>query len=345
VDKISDFQGTQVSNDCQKIRQAKTFAELLHTITFSKLRDVFHELYNVRGLSMERIALELNKDYRTINNWIRILKISRRPNVAPFHLPKIVSCEQMEGAKLGVLNGKPVKLVSICPSDELRYFIGFAVGDGWIGSNMVEICNAEFGLFDLLLSMMNQLKARYGGKVGFQFREYKNKYSTTREKASSYRIWWSNSNIARLIKQDGRLRSDTLDFLLESKPELFLAGLWDAEGCISYFIGDRLYVNLILYQGERNIELINKVANTLCELGIKTSCRVAGKKYEPRRFYGKPCHANEDVYGLRVFKESVLDWVRIVGRRMKHPRKTEKIKQLKELINGERQCTSKIEGC
>lgn len=112
------------------IKQAKTFDEVVNALTFDGLKEVIHALYNVQGMSMERIAHELGKDYRTINRWIRVLGIKPRPNINPFHLSKLVPYRWMEETKLSVVNGKPVRLTSIYPTSDLSYLVGFAIGDG-----------------------------------------------------------------------------------------------------------------------------------------------------------------------------------------------------------------------
>jgi hypothetical protein len=175
------------------IKQAKTFDEVVNALTFDGLKEVIHALYNVQGMSMERIAHELGKDYRTINRWIRVLGIKPRPNINPFHLSKLVPYRWMEETKLSVVNGKPVRLTSIYPTSDLSYLVGFAIGDGWIGSMMIELCNTEFGLLNPLLSIINRIRSRYGGKIGLQYREFKTGRNVAKEEARSFRIWLSNS--------------------------------------------------------------------------------------------------------------------------------------------------------
>jgi len=317
------------------IRQARTFDEAVDVLTLDGLKEVIDELYNVRGMSMEKIARELGKDYRTVNRWIRVLGIKPRPNINPFHLPKLVPYMWMEETKLDVINRKPVRLTSIYPTDDLSYLIGFAIGDGWVGSMMIELCNTEFGLLGPLLSLMNRIKSRYGGKIGLQYREFKSGKNVAREEAHSFRIWSSNSNLARLIKQNNQLRYDTLDLLLSAKPGDFLAGLWDADGCVSYFVRERLCVEVKLTQDEDNLELLTKIADTLNRFGIRTTCRLSDRKHELHEFYGRFCRLNKNVYTLHVLKKDVQDWIKMVGQKMMHPKKVEKINYLKRLLKQE----------
>jgi hypothetical protein len=197
---------------------------------------------------------------------------------------------------------------------------------------MIELCNTEFGLLNPLLSIINRIRSRYGGKIGLQYREFKTGRNVAKEEARSFRIWLSNSNLARLIKQEDQLRHDTLDILLSTKPGHFLAGLWDADGCVSYFIRKRLYVEVKLTQEEDNFELLRRIADTLNRFGIETTCRLSNKKHELHEFYGRLYRLNKNVYTLHVLKESVQDWIRIVGQKMMHPKKLENIKQLRKLI-------------
>lgn len=323
------------------VRQARTFDEAVDALALDQLEEMINELYNVRGMSMEEIARKLWKDYRTINRWIRALKIKPRPPIAPFHIPKLVSRPWMEGTKLDMINEMPVRLTSIYPTDDLSYLIGFAIGDGWIGSMMIELCNTEFGLLNPLLSLMNRIKSRYGGKIGLQYREFKTGRNVAREEAHSFRIWLSNSNLARLIKQENQLRYDTLDFLLSAKPGHFLAGLWDADGCVSYFVRERLCVEVKLTQGEDNLELLRGIADTLNRFGISTTCRLSDRKHELHKFYGRFCRLNKNIYTLHVLKESVWDWIKIVGQKIMHPKKLENIKQLGKLIKIESESRKK----
>jgi len=314
------------------IRQARTFDEAVGALTLGGFKEVMDELYNVQGLSMERIARELGKDYRTVNRWIRVLGIKPRPNTNPFHLSKLVPYKWMEETKLDVINGKSVRLTSIYPTNDLSYLIGFAIGDGWIGNMTIELCNTEFGLLNPLLFLMNRIRARYGGKVGLQYREFKTGKNVARKEAYSFRIWLSNSNLARLIKQENQLKYETLDFLMSAKPRHFLAGLWDADGCVSYFIRERLCVEVKLTQSEDNLELLRRIAKSLNRFGISTTCRLSDKKHDLHEFYGQFCPLNKNVYTLHVLKESVQDWVEIVGQKMLHPKKVEKINHLRRLL-------------
>ncbi|MFB0499823.1 MAG: LAGLIDADG family homing endonuclease [Candidatus Hadarchaeaceae archaeon] len=286
-------------------------------------------------MSIEEIVLELGKDYRTVNRWIRKLGIKPRPNIKPLHLSKLVPYKWMEETKLDVINGKPVRLTSIYPTSDLSYLVGFAIGDGWIGNMMIELCNTEFGLLNPLLFLMNCIRARYGGKIGLQYREFKTGKNVARKKAYSFRIWLSNSNLARLIKQENQLRYETLDFLMSTKPGHFLAGLWDADGCVSYFIRERLCVEVKLTQSEDNLELLRRIAKSLNKFGISTTCRLSDKKHDLHEFYGQFCPLNKNVYTLHILKESVQDWVEIVGKKMLHPKKVEKINHLRGLLRME----------
>lgn len=153
------------------IKQAKTFDDVVNILGLDGFKEVMYELYNVQGISMERIARELGKDYRTVNRWIKELKIKPRPNIAPIHLSKIVPHRWMEETKLDVINGKPVRLTLLYPTNDLSYFMGFAIGDGWVGSTMIELCNTDFGLLNPLSSLMNRIKSRHGGRIGLQYRE------------------------------------------------------------------------------------------------------------------------------------------------------------------------------
>jgi intein-encoded DNA endonuclease-like protein len=135
-----------------------------------------------------------------------------------------------------------------------------------------------------------------------------------------------------LIKLENQLRYDTVDFLLSAKPGHFLAGLWDADGGVSYLSRGTLYVNVYLCQGENNLGLLRKIIDTLGKLGIKTSYRLSDRKHTLRKFYGKSYWLNENMYRLRVFKESVEDWIEVVGQKMMHPKKVERINQLRKLI-------------
>ena len=298
-------------------------------------KEVMHELYNVRGMSMERIARELGKDYRTVNRWIRKLGIKPRPNINPIHLSKLVPYRWMKETKLDVINGKPVRLTSIYPTNDLSYLMGFAIGDGWVGSTQIELCNTEFGLLDPLLFLMNRIKSGYGGKIGLQYREFKTGRNVAKEEAYSFRIWLSNSNLARLIKEGSQLRYNTLDFLLSTKPGYFLAGLWDADGCVSYLVRERLRVEVKLTQGEDNLKLLRRIVNTLDRLGIGATCRLSDGRDDLHEFYGQLRPLNKNVYTLHVLKESVQNWIKVVGEKMMHPKKLEKINHLRELLKSE----------
>jgi intein-encoded DNA endonuclease-like protein len=87
-----------------------------------------------------------------------------------------------------------------------------------------------------------------------------------------------------------------------------------------------------LCQGENNLGLLRKIIDTLGKLGIKTSYRLSDRKHTLRKFYGKSYWLNENMYRLRVFKESVEDWIEVVGQKMMHPKKVERINQLRKLI-------------
>ncbi len=102
-----------------------------------------------------------------------------------------------------------------------------------------------------------------------------------------------------------------------------------------YFVGERLLVEVKLCQNKINLELIKKISRSLDNLGIKTSCQLSHKKNKLRYFYGNPRRAKENVYILHVFKESVQDWIRLVGRNMLHPKKASRIKQLEMLMEKE----------
>lgn len=316
------------------VRQARNFREIVGALTLSRFREMMGELYSTQGMSMKQMARKLQKDYKTINKWIKKLGIKVRPNIAPIHISRLVPQVEMAKTRLDVVNGRNIRLTSIYPTDDLSYLIGFTIGDGWAGSRNIELCNTEFGLLDPLLSVMNSVRIKYGGKIGLQYRDRKGK-SVARDKAYSFRIWLNNSNIARLIKRRNKLKYDTIDFLLSAKPEHFLAGLWDADGCISHLTKERLHVEVYLCQGESNFELLERIVNALSRFGIKTSCRVSDKKHEVHEFYGKRSRINENVYRLHVFKESVQDWIKMVGEKMMHPKKIETIKQLKRLIRNE----------
>jgi len=313
------------------IRQARTLDAAVSALTLEKFKEVMNELYNIQGMSMEQMAQKLGKDYRTINRWIRTLGIKSRPNIAPLHTPKLVPQPWMEETKLCMVNGKPARMTSIYPTDDLSYFIGFAIGDGWVGSRGIELCNTEFGLLDHLLSIMNGIGAKYGGKIGLQYRDECGR-NVTREEAYSFRIWLSNSNIARLIKQENQPRYDTLDFLLSAKAGHFMAGLWDADGCVSYHTRERLCIEVYVCQGEGNFKLLKRIADTLNKFGIKTSCQLSDEKHTSHNFHGKSYRLNENVYRLHVFKVSVENWIEVVGKFMKHPKKVEKINQIRRLI-------------
>lgn len=148
--------------------------------------------------------------------------------------------------------------------------------------------------------------------------------------------------MARLIKQENQLRYETLDFLLSTKPGYFLAGLWDADGCVSYSVRERLCVEVKLTQYEDNLELLKRIANTLSRFGIGTTCRLSDRKHELHKFYGQFSRLNKNIYTLHVLKKSVQDWIRIVGQKMMHPKKLENIKQLRKLIEIESESRKRL---
>ncbi len=193
----------------QTIKQSRSLREVINALGFDGTREVFYGIYVNKGKSMEEMAEELAKDYRTINKWIKKLGIKPIPYKAPSHLPRLVLETPMERTRLVVVDGKHVKMLSIHLTDELAYLIGFTIGDGYVRDNGIELCNTEFGLIDPLLSILSKVSMEHGGKIGIQYREFKTGKGMDREGAYSYRIWFSNSNIARLIKTDKKWRNDT----------------------------------------------------------------------------------------------------------------------------------------
>lgn len=307
-----------------------------------RVKQTIHELYVVRGKSMEEIGKELAKDYRVVNKWIRKFGIERRPGQAPTHVSRLVLETPPQRSRLVVKDGQPVKITSIRLTDELAYLIGFVIGDGYVGPNNIELCNTEFGLIDPLATVLKKVSVENGGKVGLQYREFRTGRGMGCEGAYSYRFWYNNSDIARLIKVERKLRDDSIDLLLADKLGHFLAGFWDAEGSVWYSVAERLLVEVKATQNEINLEMIKKIIRRLDSLGIRTSCQLTHKKNDLGFFYGNPCMTRENVYSLHVFKESVPDWISLVGRNMLHPKKKRKISELEKLLEDERLRRSRL---
>lgn len=94
-------------------------------------------------------------------------------------------------------------------------------------------------------------------------------------------------------------------------------------------------VKVKLCQNEINLELIKRIIKCLDNLGIKASCQLGHRKNDVSYFYGNPCRAKENVYLLHVFKKSVPDWIKLVGRKMLHPKKIRKMNELERLLEEE----------
>ena len=139
---------------------------------------------------------------------------------------------------------------------ELSYLIGFTLGDGAVQKYMVECFNKDEGMKQYIYNAMKV----YG--------------AITEDKTTSgiWRLRLSSVLIANLIKEDKKMRNDTIEYIL-SKEELaqkFIAAFWDAEGTFAKQKRKYApYYNVYLYNS--NKELIDKIREYLKSKGIDSS--------------------------------------------------------------------------
>lgn len=290
-------------NDLETITKIKevlvkgNFQTAKKIIGKTKLFELLNNLYPRNDLP--KIEKILGIPDSTLARWYKELGIK----LVRSHVSTLVVPSHFDGS-IVIANGATAKNISAVKVDEdLAYLIGFCIGDGAIQKFMVEAFNKDAGVKQYLKTTME----RYG-KVQDVLRE-----------DGLWKLRLSSVKIAALIKQNGKIVDETINYVLSDKElaSRFVAGLWDAEGSV---LKQNKYIHVYLYNG--NKKLIDIVSNYLTSRGIKNSIIVIKQRVEPYYYKGHPIISKKQMHRIGIPKSHLKQWKELIGLHLKHSKKS-----------------------
>ncbi|HLC92825.1 MAG TPA: LAGLIDADG family homing endonuclease [archaeon] len=220
-----------------------------------------------------------------------------------------------DGSTVIAFGNSAKNLSAIKIGEDLAYMIGFCIGDGAVQKFMVEAFNKDKGMKEYLKATME-------------------KYGTVQEVYRDDGLWklrLSSVKIAALIKKNGTISEDTLDYIFseEGLAPRFLAGLWDAEGSV---LRQGNYIHVYLYNADKR--LLDRISEYLNFKGIKNSIIEIKKRVEPYCLGGRPVIARKQIYRLGVPKSHIGKWAELIGLHLKHSKKSTVVLEIekKEMV-------------
>lgn len=270
------------------------------------LRQFLLSLYP--ALSLGEIETATGIPDSTLGYWFRRLRI---PTNARHARSVSVLCDEDGFSVMGTPESA-VYEHKIMLTPELAYLIGFALGDGTIETYSVATFNKE----ETVVRYLQTICEKYG-KVTYRKRE-----------DGLHKLRLSSRKIACLIRENGKIREDTVDYVLND-PECskyFIAAFWDAEGSVAAKQIGICSSNVVLYNS--NKQLLEKIASALSGIGIETT--IISYAYLDRKYIlkGRPLHPRKVMHKLRVKEAFVLRWAQTIGSFMQHPKKQERVKAI-----------------
>ncbi|MBU2634567.1 MAG: LAGLIDADG family homing endonuclease [Nanoarchaeota archaeon] len=285
-----------------KIREKGNFQTVKKVIGEDKLKEFIHSIYP--KFSIPEIEKITGIPDSTLSHWFKRLEIPFiRNHVDTLSMPGDLNSEiviEKDGKT------KKTKTVNITP--DLAYLIGFALGDGTIQKYMVEFFNKDENLKE---HIFNLLKPH--GPITENTRE-----------DDLWRLRLSSVKIANLIKKDKIIREDTLNYIFKDDKltRKFIAAFWDAEGHISKRSN---YYDILI--SNTNDKIMDYITKFLIKNKIKFSIKYI-KIGRLSKIKGVEVRGCKSGFKIRIFKDSIKDWAKLIGIHMLHSKKSNIVKEI-----------------
>lgn len=289
-----------------EIRVNGNFQTLMTKIGANKLKKFITSMYPEHSIpEIEKIT---GIPDSTLARWFDKLNISKsRRNVTNVSIPgnfdaEIVLTGFKAAKKFSVINTTP----------ELAYLIGFVLGDGSIQKFMVEAFNRDRKLREHLLEIMKP----YGS------------VTETERDDGLWKLRLSSVKLANLIKDETRIRQDTLDYIFDDEElaKKFVAAFWDAEGSIGKRKNLKNYFDVILYN--TNTSILSQIRSFLKDKDIDTSLKHFAETRGSYFIGGRKVSSKKKVFRIRVLRGSFENWVKFVGVHMLHSKKSAVVNEM-----------------
>lgn len=295
----------QLLKKISQIREKGNFQTLKKEVGEERLKEFINSIYP--KFSITEIEKITGIPDSTLGHWFNRLEIPFiRNHISCLSLPSDTDSEVVIG-KDNVT--KKIQSVKITP--ELSYLIGFSLGDGNIQRYNVDIFNKDIKLREVFLNIIQ-------------------KYGSITEYVRPDKLWrlrLSSGRIANLIKNENKIRKDTIDFIFnrEKLAKKFIAGFWDAEGSVWYTSMKPNYYHIYLFNS--NKYLLEKIKEFLRSKGIDFS--LLNKNPIDRKMKdGRIIKSKKIVERVSIPKSSSIKWAMEIGVHMNHSNKSNNVKKL-----------------
>ena len=307
-----------------KTVRAYGMARAIDLLGKERVKRLLENLYEM-PMSIAMIASYLNVGYGTVHRYFRILTIPTRPPRRPLVFARLTPLKELEG-KRRELDAELKEVYYLYPDPDLCYVVGFIIGDGSVSAIDVTMWNTEFGLLPPIRDMASRIAKRLN--VGFSeyYYDREGREVETVPAAYTWRLIIHTTGLARLISTEKEgLRKDLIyEMLKADRIGYFLAGLWDADG--SVLPPHHVYLS----QSESNKPLLESIKDSLNKLNIPSSIflTVRAKDTAYSMALGRIFHTKEDEYRLLILAKGIPKWIELVGHKLLHPEKREKILEM-----------------
>ena|SRR3989344_38696 len=296
--------------DINEIRESGDFRTIKNKIGEERLKEFINSIYP--KFSLPEIETITSIPDSTLGYWLKKLNIPTvRRHITNYSIPGDSNSEIVV-TKNNIT--KKVSMVEVTP--ELAYLIGFTLGDGSVQKFMIEVFNKDKILKEILYKILKP-------------------YGTITEEERDYGLWrlrLSSVKIANLIKEDNKLRKDTIDYIFSNDKlaRKFIAAFWDAEGSVWYTHLKPNYYHIYLFNSDRY--LLGKIKDFLENKGIKFSLSIKNPIYRKTKD-GRIIKSKKIVERISIPKSPSIKWAEEIGIHMNHSNKSNNVKKLLQGAN------------
>ncbi len=298
-----------VLEQINRIRVKGNFQSIKREIGEERLKEFIYSVYP--KFSITEIETITGIPDSTLERWFKELNIpSFRNHIINRAIP---GDEDTEMIIIKGMRAQKISSVKITP--ELAYVIGFALGDGTVERFSFDVFNKDLKLKENLLKFLKP-------------------YGSITEKNRNDKLWTfrlSNVKIANLIKDENGIRQDTLDYIFSNDKlaKSFIAAFWDAEGTVRR---QGNYFHIYLYN--TNKILIDRIGIYLVDKTIKYSIHSRKSRDKNGIINGKKIVSRKILHRISIPKSSIQKWIGVIGNNLLHSKKSEVIKEIKQVYGG-----------